>query len=126
MASELRVNTLKDGSGNNSVTTSVVANGSAKMWVSWSYDGGATPVLKDSTNISSITDVGTGDADHNLTNAMSSTNVSITQGYNHSTTGNCVVDRSAADRFGQRLFNASGSAEDSGGGFNATVHGDLA
>ena len=125
MASELRVNTLKDSSGNNPVNLSVVADGSAKMWVSWAYDSG-TPDLKNSTNISSITDVGTGDADHNLTNAMTSQHVSITSGTNHSTTGNTVVDRSAADRFGQRLFNASGSAEDPGGGFNATVHGDLA
>ena len=33
MASELRVNTLKDASGNNSVATSTVARGSAKAWV---------------------------------------------------------------------------------------------
>ena len=33
MASELRVNTLKDASGNNSVGMSTVANGSAKQWV---------------------------------------------------------------------------------------------
>ena len=31
MASELRVNTLKDASGNNSIATSFVANGSVKM-----------------------------------------------------------------------------------------------
>jgi hypothetical protein len=33
MASELRVNTLKDASGNNSIATSFVAGGSAKAWV---------------------------------------------------------------------------------------------
>ena len=32
MASELRVNTLKDASGNNSVATSVVFNGTCKAW----------------------------------------------------------------------------------------------
>ena len=32
MASELRVNTLKDASGNNSIATSVVFNGTAKAW----------------------------------------------------------------------------------------------
>ena len=32
MASELRVNTLKDASGNNSIATSFVAGGSAKSW----------------------------------------------------------------------------------------------
>ena len=35
MASELRVNTLKDAAGNNSVATSVVASGSAKAWVNF-------------------------------------------------------------------------------------------
>ena len=33
MASELRVNTLKDASGNNSIATSFVASGSAKAWM---------------------------------------------------------------------------------------------
>ena len=37
MASELRVNTLKDAAGNNSVGMSYVAEGSAKAWVT--FDG---------------------------------------------------------------------------------------
>ena len=52
MASELRVNTLKDASGNNSIATSFVANGSAKAWVS--YKGTDTNAVKDSLNISSV------------------------------------------------------------------------
>ena len=36
MASELRVNTLKDASGNNSVATSVIAEGTAKAWSAFS------------------------------------------------------------------------------------------
>ena len=35
MASELRVNTLKDAAGNNSIATSFVAGGSAKTWVNF-------------------------------------------------------------------------------------------
>ena len=35
MASELRVNTLKDANGNNSVGLSYVAEGSAKAWVTF-------------------------------------------------------------------------------------------
>ena len=45
MASELRVNTLKDASGNNSIATSFVAGGSAKhFWVAFDGTGsdGAT------------------------------------------------------------------------------------
>ena len=39
MASELRVNTLKDASGNNSIGLSYVAEGSAKTW--GEFDGSA-------------------------------------------------------------------------------------
>tara|TARA_R100001198_G_scaffold64362_1_gene37861 strand:+ start:285 stop:683 length:399 start_codon:yes stop_codon:yes gene_type:complete len=58
MASELRVNTLKDASGNNSIATSFVASGSAKAWIN--FTGVSTTASRDSFNISSITDAGTG------------------------------------------------------------------
>ena len=57
MASELRVNTLKDASGNNSVATSVVFGGVAKCWGDYDQD---TPSVKDSFNTSSVTDHTTG------------------------------------------------------------------
>ena len=59
MASELRVNTLKDASGNNSVATSVVFNGTAKAWVN--FNGTGTIATRDSNNVSSLTDNGTCD-----------------------------------------------------------------
>jgi hypothetical protein len=58
MASELRVNTLKDAAGNNSVGMSYVANGSAKVWVN--FTGITTTASRDSFNVSSLTDDGTG------------------------------------------------------------------
>ena len=57
MASELRVNTLKDASGNNSIATSFVAGGSAKVWANLQ---GSDASIRDSLNVSSATDVGTG------------------------------------------------------------------
>ena len=45
MASELRVNTLKDANGNNSVATSFVAGGSAKAWIN--YKGTSTNAIMD-------------------------------------------------------------------------------
>ena len=51
MASELRVNTLKDASGNNSVAMSTVAEGSAKAWVN--LNGSGTIASRDSFNVSS-------------------------------------------------------------------------
>ena len=70
MASELRVDTLKDSSGNNSVGMTYVAGGSAKVWIN--MDGTGTISTRDSLNIASITDSGTGTFQHNSTNAMSS------------------------------------------------------
>ena len=71
MASELRVNTLKDASGNNSIATSFVAGGSAKAW---GHFEGSDATLDDSFNTSSLTDNGTGDFSANFTNSMDSAN----------------------------------------------------
>ena len=57
MASELRVDTLKDSSGNNSVGMSTVA-GSAKAWID--FNGSGTIAARDSFNNASLTDNGTG------------------------------------------------------------------
>ena len=69
MASELRVNTLKDASGNNSVATSVVFNGTCKVWVN--FDGTAASLsARDSYNIASFTDVNTGNYNVGFTSNM--------------------------------------------------------
>ena len=75
MASELRVNTLKDASGNNSIATSVLFNGSAKNWALITVSSG-TPSNADSFNTASLTDADVGNVYVNLTNAMSSVNYS--------------------------------------------------
>ena len=75
MASELRVNTLKDASGNNSVATSFVASGSAKAFSS--FTGNAATIgeaVQNSLNISTFTDNGTGSYNHTFTNNFSSVN----------------------------------------------------
>ena len=71
MASELRVNTLKDASGNNSIATSFVANGSAKAWITFSGDG---TTIHDSTNTSTLVDDGSGIYSYNLTSSMGNAN----------------------------------------------------
>ena len=69
MASELRVNTLKDASGNNSVGMSTVAEGSAKSW--YCLQGSDTFAVRDSFNTASATDNGEGDYTTVRTNAFS-------------------------------------------------------
>ena len=51
------------------VSTEYVVEGSAKVWVNFQGDG--TLAVRDSLNVSSVTDSGTGDYDTNFTNNMS-------------------------------------------------------
>jgi len=74
MASELRVDTLKDASGNNSVGMAYVAEGSAKQWSN--FVGSSTSV-QDSFNTASVTDNGTGDFSPQLTNSMGNANYNV-------------------------------------------------
>jgi len=74
MASELRVNTLKDAAGSNEVAMTYVANGSAKAWVNINMSTGTNV---DSFNIASITDDGTGTFDATYTTAQATANYMI-------------------------------------------------
>ena len=80
MASVLKVNTLTGvttagsivvtGEGNS--TTTNLQQGLAKAWVN--LNGTGTIAIRDSTNIASVTDNGTGDYSSNFTNNMGNTN----------------------------------------------------
>ena len=72
MASELRVNTLKDAAGNNSIATSFVAGGSAKCWAI----SNAGAAASDSFNLASTTDNGAGDYTFAISSDMGSANYS--------------------------------------------------
>ena len=72
--STLKVATIQDTSGNNSSTPSEVANGRAKAWVNFDGGRGGSPSIRDSYNVSSITDNATGTYTVNFTNAMANTN----------------------------------------------------
>jgi hypothetical protein len=74
MASELRVDTLKDSSGSNSVGMAYVAGGSAKAWVN--YDCAST-TPRDSFNVASLSDNGTGYFTTTFTNNMNNDDYSI-------------------------------------------------
>ena len=68
MASELRVNTLKDGSGNNSIALSSVATGTAKALIT--FDPASDGTIHRSHNVSSLADNGTGQFLINVTSAF--------------------------------------------------------
>tara|TARA_R110000824_G_scaffold306640_2_gene494186 strand:- start:30 stop:395 length:366 start_codon:yes stop_codon:yes gene_type:complete len=121
MASELRVNTLKDAAGNNSIATSFVASGSAKAWVN--FNGSGTIAARTSLNLSSLTDNGTGDYTVNLTNSFSDEPAAnITSGKNnliYNATGNTSNIRFLSKTAGSNT-NADTTI------LVQSVHGDLA
>ena len=126
MASELRVNTLKDASGNNSIGTSFVAGGSAKAWMHSDFSS-----LQASFNASSLADTGSGDNGINYTSNMSSANYSV--GVKSQPTSGNDTNLNSIVKFGSQTSsvvngqagNVSGSLFDCPAIY-ITVHGDLA
>tara|TARA_X000001388_G_scaffold73798_1_gene65984 strand:- start:29 stop:427 length:399 start_codon:yes stop_codon:yes gene_type:complete len=132
MASELRVNTLKDASGNNSVGMSTVAEGSAKAWAHIAAGGASLP---DSFNSSSLDDDGTGEYGLNFTSAMGSANYSAqaTITFNNSGSNNlrnATVESKAAGAVELDFAYTNGSgvaiAYDVETDASVAIHGDLA
>ncbi len=128
MASELRVNTLKDASGNNSVGMSTVAEGSAKAWVNFVGSSSGIPI-GDSFNVSGNTDNGTGDYTITYSNAMGNGNYSLT-GVGQAGGGSSVMALAVNQTGGlttasARVFTKTGSPADSDL-VTSTIQGDLA
>jgi hypothetical protein len=71
--STLNVANVTDGT--TSVPTEYVVNGSAKSWVN--FQGTSTVSIRESLNISSVTDRGTGQYTPNLSSNMSNANFSV-------------------------------------------------
>ena len=127
MASELRVNTLKDASGNNSVATSVVFSGTPKSWVNFDQDNASSTVeIRQSFNTSGIVDNGAGNS-----------RINYSSNFNYADYGiGCAFNRTGTDDFVNTYFShttaltqyehfSGGSAADSDD-MGAIVCGDLA
>jgi len=130
MASELRVDTLKDSSGNNSVGMSYVSNGSAKAWVN--IEGEGTIAVRDSFNNSSITDRAAGKYTTTISSAMNNANYSAfftgqktpstDDGYVMGGIGSNVITTTEV----QITTQIGGSGPDDLPTVNVANHGDLA
>jgi hypothetical protein len=75
MASELRLTTLANNAGTESVDTTYVINGSAKAWAN--FQGTGTVSIRDSLNQTSLVDNGTGSYKVGFTNNMNNGNYSL-------------------------------------------------
>jgi hypothetical protein len=74
MAGTLTISTLSDGTNSTSSTNCI--QGSAKAWVNFNGTSGASPVIRTSFNVSSVTRNGTGDYTVSFTTAMPNANYS--------------------------------------------------
>ena len=128
MASELRVNTLKDASGNNSVATSVVFSGTAKAW--GVFNGTGTIAIRDSYNFSSIADTASGRITASINSDMGSATYSISaqsgvdDTVGNSRTYNTELSSRAAGSYEMATYSTT-DYEDHGF-VDTSVHGDLA
>ena len=127
MASELRVTTIANNAGTESVDTTYVINGSAKAWVN--FNGTGTIAARDSLNVGSLTDNGLSDFTVNFSSSLSNADYNFTFG------GNVADGTVIAINTGQsaptssairvRSYNVSWAGVD-GSYINASIHGDLA
>ena len=137
MTSQLNVDTIKGKTAETSITiqgegsaTTNLQQGVVKVWIN--FDGTGTPSSRDSFNVGSITDNGTGSYDIVFTNAMGNANYTTQCSLNNGTTdvsgahdyGWAIVDRTTAD-FRWDTENASNSQVDLAL-LDALVLGDLA
>ena len=121
--STLNVSNITDGT--TTVGTGYVVNGSAKAWVN--FDGRSTVSIRDSLNISSLTDNGTGLYTVSIANAMASANYSCPANVYAQYWGNGVVDytQTTASTYQTRSLNNNGTAGDAIS-IDVATFGDLA
>jgi len=123
MASELRVNTLKDAAGNNSIATSFVANGSAKAWA---FTNNTGTTINDSLNISSLGDTAVGKQLLSFTSAMGNANYmsQATANSSQNDWGHAGITTKSTSQYDTTAYDAGGSYADNK--MDSCILGDLA
>ncbi len=122
--STLNVSNITDGI--DSVETGYVVNGSAKAWVN--FNGTGTVAIRDSLNVSSLTDGGAGTYSYTVSNSFANTNFSC-QGTSHAVGAawmlfpQTLADSTSTARF--YVVNSAVGASDASQ-CDGTIHGDLA
>ena len=116
---------LVTGEGNS--TTTNLQQGLCKAWIN--FNGQNTPAARDSFNISSLTDNGTGVYAPNFSSVMSNANYGTTCGPHGGDAGSVNyaigIASTTTSLVNLRNQNANGGQEDNTQN-NAAVHGDLA
>lgn len=81
-----RASNFQDSAGNNGSTPLQISQGRAKSWVN--FNGSGTVSIRDSLNVSSIVDNGTGDYAVNFSSAMSNSDYSAVVSHSHDSPAN--------------------------------------
>jgi len=115
--SELRTDTITASDGTSPVT--LTKQSAAKAWNNTSSDG---TVINDSFNIASLTDIGTGQHQHNVTNSFSNATYVPTFSVDNNQYQQWTSDLTTTS---WRTSNYSGSSF-SDMGMRTVAHGDLA
>ena len=128
MASELRLTTLANNAGTDSVDTAYVINGSAKAWANLNGDGSGAPI-RNSLNVASTTDIGTARYTLNFSNSFATADFSCTGGCGETATGTtnffCNPCNVLVGEVTLVIYSAAGNLTDRDN-VHGTVHGDLA
>ena len=112
--------------GTTSVASTYVVNGSAKVWLN--MDGTGTPTARDSFNISSITDSGTGVYRGNFSTNMNNNSYSATTGVSESGVGGVArIAMGDGNQVNNTLILPNNTSTSIDYKFiTVTIHGDLA
>ena len=114
-----------DNFGPSAGGTAYSARGIAKAWVN--FNGTGTVAIRDSENVTSITDNGTGNYSPNFTNAMSSVNYApMFSGYGGSARNTTTVRIGSSTSQVLNIFTDSLNVFVDAPNCYATAHGDLA
>ena len=111
--STLRLTTISNQDGSATVPSQTVISGSAKAWVN--FNGTGTVAIRAAFNVSSITDVGTGDYTVNFTTAMTDVNYCVCFGAGGGTVTNpssLIAGTLTTGGFPARAFQGSNSPFD--------------
>ena len=110
-----------------SIATNYVVEGSAKAWAR--FDTSTTTVLNDGLNVSTLTDLGTGNTQINLTNSMGNTTYAVLGLCQYqSNAGQTIMEGPSDIATGSyEVYTKTNSNSPFDADFNSTaVHGDLA
>ena len=75
--STLKTANIQDTSGNNNSTPEEISQGRAKAWINFDGTAASIGTGRESYNVSSVTDNGTGDYTINFTNNMANANYAV-------------------------------------------------